>query len=84
MGLPTASVSSACGTSSQASWIARDTDKQFSGKEIRLQNLERAENVQWKDLSARRPLLLVLVALPRQRPAITFGATGALLPHLCC
>lgn len=38
-GFVTASVSSACGTSSQASWIARDTDRQFSGREILLSNL---------------------------------------------
>lgn len=38
-GFLTARVSSACGTSSQASWIARATDKQLSGRDTRLQNL---------------------------------------------
>lgn len=38
-GFVTASVSSACGTSSQANWIAWDTDRQLSGREILLPNL---------------------------------------------
>ena len=38
-GFVTASVSSACGTSSHASWIARETERQLSGREILLLNL---------------------------------------------